>query len=179
MLDSLRPFLIAALPALIIAALSWLLGRSKPKALSGQRGTIRPERWSAWITIILGALMFTLGIVFLLYEDGGWGAIATAALGAAMAGFMAPSITSVHAVNWNATVIEGPSRTFGLTLGLSRAEINWTDIATTGKTMTGYWFVESNDGRRVYWSYLYKGYSALTLVLRRKCSSVELPDDMA
>jgi len=178
-MDSLRPFLIAGLTAVIVAGLSWVLGRSKPKALSGQRGTIRPERWSAWITVIFGTLMFVIALMFLFYGNGGWGAAASALFGAAIAGFMAPSVTSVHAVNWNADGIEGPSITLGPTLGFTRTEINWSEISATGKTITGYWFVESNDGRRVYWSYLYKGYGSLTLALQRNCPSVALPVDLA
>jgi hypothetical protein len=179
MMDSLRPFLIVPLTAVIFAGLSWVLARSKPKALSGQRGTIRPERWSAWITVIFGVLMFGVALMFLFYGNGGWGAAASALFGAAIAGFMAPSVTSAHAVNWNADGIEGPSKTLGPTLGFTRTEITWNEITATGKTITRYWFVESKDGRRVYWSYLYKGYGSLTLALQRNCPSVALPVDLA
>lgn len=179
MSDAFRPFLIAALTAVIVAGLSWVLGRSKPKALSGQRGTIRPERWSAWITVIFGMMMFVVALVFLFYGNGGWGAAASAAFGGAIAGFMVPSVTSVHAVNWDAIEIDGPSKTFGPTLGFARTQIKWTDIAATGKTITGYWFVESSDGRRIYWSYLYKGHGSLTLALQRHCPSLLLPPDLA
>ncbi len=63
---------------------------------------------------------------------------------------------------------------FGPTLGAARTEIAWSEIAKTGKTITGYWYVESGDGRRVYWSYLYKGYGALVLALRGHCPSLQL-----
>ena len=43
--------------------------------------------------------------------------------------------------------------------------IPWGDIRRTGKTATGYWYVEAEDGRRVYWSYLYKGYGAFVQAL--------------
>src|SRR5262245_6412596 len=89
------------------------------------------HEWS----VVFGTLMFVVALVFLFYGNGGWGAAASAAFGAAIAGFMAPSVTSVHAVNWDANGIEGPSKTFGPTLGLARAEIKWTDLTATGKTI--------------------------------------------
>jgi hypothetical protein len=50
---------------------------------------------------------------------------------------MMPSVTSVHAVHWNKTGIEGPCTTFGLTLGARRTMLLW-DRRRAGKTITGY-----------------------------------------
>lgn len=172
--DLARVVLVTVLTVAVVVGLSWLFKRSKPATLSGQSGTIRPELWSAWLTVLAGSLVFVLGLWALIYADEGWGAAATALFGAAIAGFMAPSVTSVHAVHWNDNGIEGPAKIFGLTLGVARAEIAWADIAGIGKTITGYWYVESGDGRRVYWSYLYKGYGSLMLALQRHCPSVQL-----
>jgi hypothetical protein len=174
-----RFVLIGALTTVIVAGLSWLMRRSRPLALSGQRGTIRPERWSAWITVIFGALMFVIALVFLVSGAGGWGAAAAALFGAAIAGFMAPSVTSIHVVHWNAQGMEGPSRTFGPTLGFARTTIKWSEIVATGTTITGYWCVEAADGRRIFWSYLYNGYGSLTLALQRNCPSLSLPVELA
>jgi hypothetical protein len=106
-------------------------------------------------------------------------AIPLALLGLAITGFMAPSVTSVHSVHWNEAGIEGPSTTFGPTLGAKRTTILWGQIERTGKTITGYWFVEAADKRRVYWSYLYAGYGLLTDAIRRHRPSLELPGDLA
>ena len=68
---------------------------------------------------------------------------------------------------------------FGPTLGAARTQIQWADIVRTGKTATSYWFVETSDGRRIYWSYLYKGYRAFVGYLRTRCPDLVLPRDLA
>jgi hypothetical protein len=181
MLELLRPALVATLTALIIYGLSALLRASKAASFSGQGGAIRPERWSAWITIIVGAAMVAAAVSLLLAASGiAWVAMAIplAALGLFIAGFMAPSATALHSVHWNDIGIEGPSTTFGPTLGVRRTAIPWEQIERTGKTATGYWFVEATDRRRIYWSYLYAGYGLLTEALRHRRPALELPDDM-
>jgi hypothetical protein len=164
----------AVLVLVITGGFVWLTERAKPNTLTGQNGMIKPEIWSAWITVVIGVLMFLSGLVFLVYQGGDWTAVVLALLGAAIAGFMVPSVTSVHRVNWDEVGIEGPSRTFGLTLGLARTSIRWSDIEAVGSTITGYWFVQSRDGKRIYWSYLYKGYRSLNLALKRNCPSIAL-----
>jgi len=47
MSDLMRAFLSAAVAGAFLAWLSWIGRRSKPIALNGQVGMIRPERWSA------------------------------------------------------------------------------------------------------------------------------------
>jgi len=158
--------------------LSWLLRRARPAALDEKHGAIMPDRWSAWLTLIGGLLMFGIGTWATLNLNGGWAVALVALFGVAIAGFMAPSTTAVHIVNWSEKGIQGPCRLFGPTLATKRTEIAWTDIVSAGKTITGYWYVESNDGRRVYWSYLYKGYGALTVAIRTHCPSLRLPRDL-
>jgi hypothetical protein len=142
---------------------------------SDTAGAIQPERSTAWLTVILGCLLSLGGLFGTLFRAGGSGAFAVAVIGFCIAGFMAPSLTSVHRVTWDEEAIEGPSHLFGLTLGWRRAKIPWRDIARAGTTITGYWFVESFDGRRVYWSYLYKGYGVLTAFLSMKRPDLFLP----
>ena len=166
MLDAARPFLVLVLTAVVLGVLAALLRRSAPVALKGQAGTIRPELWSAWLTVLGGSGMFVAASWASIHGNGGWDAAGVALLGAAIAGFMAPSVTSIHAVHWNDRGVECPAKMLGPTLGTARTEIEWQDIVKTGKTITGYWYVESGDGRRVYWSFLYKGYGALVLALR-------------
>jgi hypothetical protein len=50
----------------ILPGLLPLLRSMKSLALSGASGTIRPDRWSAWITITLGAAFLALGVLGLL-----------------------------------------------------------------------------------------------------------------
>lgn len=181
MLELLRPVVIAALTALVVYGISALLRAAKPASFSGDGGTIRPERWSAWITIIVGLCMVVLAFWLLLTANdlSALGlAVPAALMGLAIAGFMAPSVTSIHSVHWNEVGIEGPSATFGPTLGTKRTMISWAQIERTGKTSTGYWFVETVDNRRIYWSYLYAGNALLSEAIRRHRPSLRLPGDM-
>jgi hypothetical protein len=173
MRELLGPVLVVVVTMVIVALLSRLIGRSRPAVIDARQGTIRPEFWSALLTVGLGTAIF-LAAVWGIFVGGGRVAVAAALVGAAIAGFMAPSLTSMHAVCWSERGIEGPTKIFGPTLGLSRTEIAWADIVTTGKTATGYWYVQSADGRRVYWSYLYKGYGALIAALQRRCPTLNL-----
>jgi|HubBroStandDraft_6_1064221.scaffolds.fasta_scaffold125965_3 hypothetical protein len=178
MYDTLRPILIAGITMVITMVLSWLIGRGKPQHLTADKGTIQPERASAWFTVIVGTAMCLSGLLGILALHLGWIGALLATMGAAIAGFMSPSLTSVHAVRWDTDGVEGPSSLFGPTLGLKRTQVAWSDIVKAGETFTSYWFVESSDGRRIYWSYLYKGYSALTQALRARCPNLELPAGM-
>jgi hypothetical protein len=162
------------LTAVILGGLATLLRRGRPTALVGAAGTIRPEFWSALFTVLGGLAMFVAAAWASVYGNGGWAAVGVAVLGIAIAGFMAPSLTAIHAIHWNEYGIEGPSKMFGPTLGSARTEIAWSELVKTGKTITGYWFVESSDGRRIYWSYLYKGYGALIAALQSHCPSLRL-----
>jgi hypothetical protein len=175
MLDVLRPVIAAVFAALILWALARVLRRSTPASLAADAGMIRPELWTAWFTVLGGLAVLVVALWAAIVKDGGWAAAAVALLGAAIAGFMAPSVTSVHAVRWNENGIEGPAKTLGPTLGTARTQMAWSDIVRTGQTTTGYWYVESHDGRRVYWSYLYKGYGALARALQRQCPTLRLP----
>ena len=174
MLDAARPIVVVVVTAVFIGGLARLLRRSRPAALARGAGTIRPEFWSALLTVLVGCVMLVAASLASIYGKAGWAAAGAAVLGALIAGFMAPSLTSLHAVHWNEHGIDGPAKMFGLTLGTARTEIAWSDIVKTGKTITGYWFIESSDGRRVYWSYLYQGYGALVAALQSHRPSLDL-----
>jgi hypothetical protein len=131
-------------------------------------GTIRPPLLRAWFGTLLGSMMLLVALWAVIVSNNGDLAAAMAFLGAVFVGASAPQVAWDHKVCWNHKGIEGPAKLFGLTLGATRTEIGWSDIVRTGRTPTGYWYVESRDGRRVYWSYLCAGYEALTLELRRQ-----------
>jgi hypothetical protein len=175
----LRFGLIAVITAIAVAGLSRLFAGLQPKSADAGHGTIRPERISAVLTVVFGLALVLAGLVGVaaggLYIPIG---LIIAIPGAVIAGFMAPSLTNLHVLNWSAEGIEGPCATFGLTLGLRRTLIRWDDVRKTGKTSSGYWFIESGDHRRIYWSYLYKGYGAFVRVLAERCPSLELPADL-
>lgn len=139
---------------------------------------IVPEKFSAYFTVFIGSGMALFGIAGTLFGQASWAGVGLTLLGLAIGGFMAPSLTSIHRVRWTQDGIEGPSKIFGPSLGVARTTIAWGDIVRAGTTITSYWFVEAQDGRRVYWSYLYKGYGALTSYLRDKRPNLTLPANM-
>jgi hypothetical protein len=168
------------LVSLLVAAGQAAIRRARPWRSSETAGTIRPDRWSACFAIAVGVAFMAIGLLPVVT-----GARTTAAalvvnlvFGAMMAGFMAPSLTPVHAVRWDEIGIEGPCSLFGLTLGTRRTLVLWAEIVRTGKTATGYWYVESRDGTRVYWSFLYTGYGALVKALRKRRTDLTLIDDL-
>jgi len=135
-------------------------------------GIVRPPLLSAWFGTLFGLLMIVAAV---------WAAMInsydmTAALGFLGIVFTVAAVPQViwrHEVRWNQKEIEGPAKMLGLTLGAARTEIAWSDIVRAGRTMTGYWYVESGDGRRVYWSYLSAGRDALRQALRGHCPTLQ------
>ena len=185
--------LLVPLGAFLIGLMAAAIRKGRPKALDGESGVISPERISAAMTVLFGAGLAAGGAV-LTWDGLRRGApvgvevlsgLCCALGGSACAGFMAPSLTNLHnvcwtaaGVCWTAAGLEGPSRTFGPTLGLTRATLRWSELTRTGKTSTGYWYVEAKSGGRVYWSYLYKGCAHLAQSLRQHCPELALPSDM-
>jgi hypothetical protein len=158
----------------VIGLLSRVLRTAKPNVAGEAAGAIAPEK-GTWFTVVVGSVMAVAGLYGALFHRAGLGGVGLAVLGLCVAGFMSPSLTTVHTVSWDTEAIEGPSNLFGPTLGLRRTKILWDDIARTGTTITGHWFVESRDGRRVYWSFLYKGHGVLTAYLRARRPDLKLP----
>jgi hypothetical protein len=169
--------LVAGLTSLVVAGLAALVARGRPKAWRAGSGTISPERWTAALTVLFGLAMASGGTIALVAGDWKVGS-GLLLIGLACAVFMCPSLTDLHNVSWSSEGVEGPSRLFGPTLGFRRTSIAWSEIESAGKTITGYWYVQTADHRRVYWSYLYKGYAALTASLINHRPDVVLPSDL-
>src|SRR5258708_5189614 len=112
MVSWIRLALVAAITAGLISTLSRMLRGARPAALDGVSGTITPEKISACVTVIVGTGMAIAGGWTFLSGRSDWGPIVLACMGIAIAGFMAPSLTHVHDVQWTAGVIEGPSKLF-------------------------------------------------------------------
>lgn len=171
-----QALIVAGVVALVTIGWSRRNRTRGPRRASGDEGTISPGKISA-------ALVTALGVGVL------WSGVQAAAgdlnvgLGSAAAGgmliiFMGPSLTRRHDVIWTDKGVQGPSRMFGPSLWLSRTSIEWHDISAVGATITNYWFIQSSDGRRIYWSYLYPGYGSLTRRLRAKRPDLSIPSDL-
>lgn len=148
-----------------------------PHLDDGSEGNITPGKISAAVVTLFGGAIALFGLASIFA-----GMLATAMIcifvGVALIIFMGPSLTHRHDVSWNSKEVTGPSRLFGPSLGYSRATIRWTDIVSTGKTATEYWFIQAVDGRRIYWSYLYPGYGRFVENLKINQPQVVLPDDL-
>ena len=171
---SMRLALVSALTAVLLGALAWLIQRGKPEVLDGAAGAISPEKISAVLTVAVGIAMIAGGL-WQSFTVQSYGPLIISLLGAAIGGFMAPSLTHMHDVRWSEGGVDGPSKMFGPTLGTARAKIQWQDVVRTGTTITGYWYLETKDRRRIYWSYLYKGNEAFSVAIRAKCPRIALP----
>ena len=154
----------------------WNYARSAPPELGGG-GTITPGKISAAVVTFLG-LAIALAGTGLIFQGRLNEGLICLVLGIPMALFMLPSLTHVHDLAWNATEVSGPCGLFGPGLGRRRTTIPWNEITATGKTITSFWFIQSRDGRRIYWSYLYPGYGRFVESLMRKRPELELPKDL-
>ncbi|MEO6216084.1 MAG: hypothetical protein ABIO86_08640 [Sphingomonas sp.] len=135
----------------------WFRQRSKPRALVEGGGRIAPGRREIGIGLVSGLLLSVLGCTALWYGAVVPGSLmAVSGLGGAV--LVALSLSRRHDLVWSDTGIEGPCRKIVGILGSARTQIRWSDIALTGRTLGGYSFVETADGRRIYWSSLYSGF---------------------
>ena len=173
---------IAIFTVIVTSLLSQFTKRQKPMALTADAGRLTPEKMSACVTVIVGVIMAVSGlgsaIVTLTSGEGLgglWWSILLFVLGSAIAGFMYPSLFSAHDVIWDAEGVEGASSTFGPTLGRKRHKIKWENIVHRGITITQYWYLETHDKKRIYWSYLYSGYGEFDKVLAEKCDKLNAP----
>ena len=159
-----------------VSILSWLRSRARftpPSFFENEEGLISPGKMSAWFTVIVGLLMLVGGVMLSLISGSFILGVSLVVFGGGIAGFMSPSLSSIHDVRWNVVGVEGACRTFGPTLGRERTMIVWGDIIKTGKTITDYWYIEASDGRRIYWSYLYPGYGVFMNVIATKCPDIQ------
>lgn len=162
----------AMLAAVVIAALMRSSRQSAPHLLTSTKGRIAPGKISAAIVVTMGFLTAVAGLAFVLYGEPAevFTGFVLLITGLPCAGFMAPSLTHWHDVRWNSEGIEGPSRPFGPTLALSRTFIHWKDVVSTGETKMTYRFIQSEDGRRIYWSYLYRGHAMFEKLCEQQCA---------
>lgn len=169
--------IVAGVVALVTIGWSLLNRKRDPHRATGDDGAISPGKISAALVTALGVGVLLSGVHAAATGDLKVG-LGWAAAGGLLIIFMGPSLTHRHDVIWTDEGVQGPSRLFGPSLWLSRTSIQWQDIGAVGATITNYWFVQSFDGRRIYWSYLYPGYGSLTRRLRAKRPDLSIPLDL-
>jgi len=164
----------AGLTGMILTWLAKLIGGARPRALGPGSGEIAPEPVSLIVVLAVGVALAVGGVAALVVGYPPVGAIVLL-LGAVFSAAAIPALTGRHKISWSAQGIEGPSRSFGVTLGLTRATIAWSEIHRCAADLGGYWFLESADGRRVYWNYFYKGYWDFVRELKQRRPDLEFP----
>ena len=92
-----------------------------------------------------------------------------AIVGMVIGGFSLPSLLGLHQVVVRDGGIEGASTGFLLTLGQARDMLKWSEISRSGKAWNGYAYIETDDGRRVYWSDHYTGAAHLWNIVFENC----------
>lgn len=172
-----RALIVMGIVGIVSVGWSFVNHRRIPYRTSGVTGTISPGKVSAITVTAVGVGVLGLGLK-MSFDSNLIVGPACVAVGLALTLFMGPSLTHLHDLSWTDAEIEGPSRLFGPSLGLSRTSILWDEIGAVGATITSYWFIQSNDGRRIYWSYLYPGYGSFTKRLRVKRPELTLPIDL-
>lgn len=165
----------------MLISVGWSIAnhRRAPYRCSDTGGTITPGKWSAAIVVTIAVALFAAGAVTLGRDGDGATGSGLMMVGAALVLFMGGSLSHAHDLTWTDAMIEGPSRLFGPGLARSRTSMHWREIVRAGKTITGYWYIQSHDGRRIYWSFLYPGYGQFVDRLRARRPDVTLPGDLA
>jgi hypothetical protein len=144
--------------------------------LSADSGEVRPERLRPTIGVAFGATMiaFNLFALSLRYWEGFVGIF----VGLAILSQNAPLLGKSRRVAWSRNGVDGPSRTPKWAVGPARTSIAWSDIRAIGCLGYGYWFIETGDGRRIYWNRLYNGYGAFVDYLQRERPDLALPANL-
>lgn len=175
-----------------VSALPWIFAAAAPQLIVGlgklyrgsgvsdagtDTGSIRPDPVITWIGIVMfGA--FVVGGIAMMFMRLALAGLLSALFGGVLLAFMLPSLHPSQIVKWDDDGLEGPCKTWGLTLGTKRTFVRWQELVKAGKTASMYWYVEAEDGRCVFWSSQYPGWGALTAALYRKCPKLALPPDM-
>lgn len=149
--------------------------QSAPHRHDKVSGHIKPGKLSAWLTIIVGLTMVVSGCTLTLSGNSLIIGFMLSVLGALISGFMAPSLGRWHDLLWNDQGVDGPSKMFGPSLSRKRIFLTWNEIVRAGQTSTQYWYLENIAGKRVYWSYLYRGHTKFRDAVKRHKPDISLP----
>ncbi|MFZ4687708.1 MAG: hypothetical protein ACOYLS_00585 [Polymorphobacter sp.] len=87
-----------------------------------------------------------------------------------------PGLSARMNVEWNDAGVSGPSQAWGPFFGLGRATIGWDEITVFAGTWSGYAFVATADGRRVYWTEQHSGFDRMFRALLRRRPDLAPPD---
>jgi hypothetical protein len=165
---------------LVLAIMPRLTKNRGGRASTSPATLIIPERWSMGFCAVFFGAIAILAVTYPFIDrsvpEWAWW-ISGAGFG--LFGLQAAlALTNDAAVEWTESAITGPARQWYWTPHIPRNQVSWLDVRACGATTLGYWFLESRDGRRVYWSYVYRGWGALRDEIVKRRPDLKVPEKM-
>lgn len=160
--------------------ITWLKNAAKnykPVGVVSEAGEIRLNQKVAWFTLIIGLLIFNFSIFLIVFMDGGliYG-LPLVLLGLFCAIGILPALSQIQNLKWDNQTIEGPSKVYGQFMGIKRAEIAWSSIMEIGFQKGPYFFIETIQGTRIYWSPAYSGFEHFESTLKKRRPKLDWPN---
>jgi len=162
---------------LTIAILPGLMRNIRQRADRPAPTKIAPEPWSMGICAVLFGAM-TIAFVAVPFDPATpnrWLWWALSPLWGALCLMCVSALSKGARIEWTERSIAGPASEWFFA---PRNEIAWPDIKACGTTQLRAWFLESQDGRRIYWSSGYRGWGVLKDVIARQRPDLALPIEM-
>lgn len=139
-------------------------------------GTIKPNIGLVYFVLIIGIIVLIFGALMTFFIDGMqvYGPACTV-MGAGFVILSIPSLTSIQDISWTDENLSGPSKVKFQVMGISRNELNWSDIVSVGLVKGPYYSVENKNSDRIYWARSYKEFENFEATLVEKCPTLSLP----
>ncbi|MEP3653938.1 MAG: hypothetical protein ABJO36_03495 [Litorimonas sp.] len=176
-ISEILPTFVAAFAVTIV--LGWIkkkVSEYNPVGNPSIAGTIKPDAGLVYFVLIIGILFLIFGALTTILIDGMlvYGPACTV-MGAGFVILSIPSLTSIQDINWTEESLSGPSKVKFQVMGISRKELNWSDIVSVGLVKGPYYYVEDKNAHRIYWARSYKEFENFEATLTKNCPTLTLP----
>jgi hypothetical protein len=130
--------------------------------------SIRPEKSSAWLSIGLSVICVPIA-AYRFATDGTPRVAQAVVVMLALCGLLVwrsvQALRGDQSVTWSIHGLEGPSGVFGALVGGAKVRLAWSRLTRIDQAGWGVWFVETRDGRRIYWTEAHEGHEDLLVRL--------------
>lgn len=153
---------------LAVAVIVFFMSRTKARSL--ENGVTLVRMHPTFLVILLVVSVFlSVGMVALAYVLVMEGDYMTSVLGLVMGILAACAVpfvlialfTKAYDIVVDDQGVTGPGTLYGLGISKTRHTISWSDMRKLGETWLQSRYVENTQGRRIYWSQYYSGYTEL------------------
>jgi len=119
--------------------------------------------------------MLFAGGIFFMFDEKQYilGTFSVLLGGAISLVFLMPLLSKDHVV-WNGKYVEGPSGKYRQIFKQQKTRIMWSDIAVRGTVMSGYWYIQAEDCRKIHWNHHYAGYRAFDDAVVKNCPALAI-----